>query len=83
MVIYPNPSEGIVTVLYNDRLEPNYTVELMDLTGKVLYQAQRQDNDEENSDFSIDLSDFAGGIYFIQINSGGQTFVQKLVIDRR
>ncbi|MEL7531757.1 MAG: M4 family metallopeptidase [Bacteroidota bacterium] len=56
---------------------PQISLKLIDTHGKTLYQTET-----EASSFKIDVSTFAAGYYFIQVESQGQTQVEPLIILR-
>lgn len=74
--IYPNPTNNIITISF-ENLEPKITqLQILDITGKVLYQKQTfQINNESN--LSYDLSKFISGTYFMRIK------VDKIIINRK
>jgi polyhydroxybutyrate depolymerase len=63
--IYPNPSEGIVSI------EGSFSfATLFDINGKLLIETSKD---------KIDLSSYAKGVYFIRIISENKTIIKKLV----
>ncbi|MBN2891318.1 MAG: T9SS type A sorting domain-containing protein [Bacteroidales bacterium] len=61
--IFPNPTFGQITI-YNDQFQIN-SVEIIDLTGKVVYSAA-----VDNSVQMIDISSCKSGVYFLKTNNG-------------
>lgn len=75
--IYPNPSEGVFTIAV-DRQEP-MLYNLYDVTGKnILNQVPLNTN---NLKYTLDLSNYQTGVYFIQIQSVNGTITKKLILD--
>lgn len=75
--ISPNPANNWIKVEF--KIEENTTLNITDLTGKLLYtQAILKDDGTQN----IELSQFNTGAYFVALlNSKGQTLkIQKLII---
>ena len=68
--LFPNPTEGIITIL---GLPSVYTMRVTDLLGKDFTDAVK------GSD-KIDLSRLDAGNYFIQITSGTQIKTQKIIV---
>lgn len=68
LAIYPNPTNGgIVKLAFNHVPDGTYNVNIYDANGKVL---QSQKVNYSSSDFyylPLDVSDYAGGTYFIQV----------------
>lgn len=73
--IYPNPTSSILNIELVDN----------DASQIILYNAIGMEilNIKNNEPrIQIDLSKFAVGIYFVNINSGGKTIVRKILINR-
>ncbi len=68
-LVYPNPTLGDVTIVYNGTF--NYTVIAVD--GTQLINGTAVDNE------TISLENYAAGIYYIELNVDGETNVYKLV----
>ena len=75
--LYPNPNDGRFSIDFTTTLEvENYTVTIVDLIGKTVYQ-QKLSNDETIKQF--DLSDLKCGIYVIMISSNQILLTQKFI----
>lgn len=70
--IYPNPATNNITVDLSALDGIDFTITILDITGKVMQQTSV--NKDEKS--IIGLSDFAKGLYFLRITNGN-TFVTK------
>ena len=51
----------------------------MDVTGKVI-SAQSLIGDKNIKTYEMDLSEFNGGLYFVNFRTSSSTYTQKLVI---
>ncbi|WP_291152380.1 T9SS type A sorting domain-containing protein [Flavobacterium sp. UBA7680] len=69
--MYPNPAENVV---YINNLSSSSTVSIFDLTGKVIY------SQSANEQTAVDTSNFAKGIYIVQIESNGKKEHKKLIV---
>ena len=67
--IYPNPAQDFVMV---ESSEANY-VEVVDVYGRVMFSS------EMNETVKVDMSGFASGIYFVKLQAGDATSVQKIM----
>ena len=65
MDVYPNPTNGKLTVKINEPFI-NASVKIINLTGQTV----NIQNNFSGNRFSIDVSNFANGIYFLEINDG-------------
>ena len=75
VMILPNPTTGRVTVEMSFTSD-NTVISIVDLTGKVLDVKTTKE-----SRVDMDLSNYAKGIYFINIQSGAANYHQKIVVE--
>lgn len=74
--IFPNPSTGIFSITLNNQ-NSHYDIKVYNSNGKLVY-ADRS----KKAKTIIDLSGFAMGSYLIQIRSGNDIAIQKILITR-
>ncbi len=67
--VYPNPTQDFVMV---ESSEADY-VEVVDVYGRVMFSS------EMNETVKVDMSGFASGIYFVKLQAGDATSVQKIM----
>ncbi|OQX76970.1 MAG: hypothetical protein B6D61_07935 [Bacteroidetes bacterium 4484_249] len=73
--IYPNPSPGIFNIeLYEEGIS-NFTVEVTDMMGTMVFY---KDNIQTGKT-KIDITDSAKGIYFVKIQAGDRVWLEKVV----
>ncbi len=72
--VFPNPVSGFTTVTFQTQLE-KVTYSIIDINGKIIRSNTWNTVTGTNSK-TLDLSDLAEGVYFIQIN---QTTPQRIV----
>ena len=77
--VYPNPANDILNIIAPTENRENVRVELINSIGQVVINESQTSNTELYSN-SIDLSNIASGIYFVQIQIGDQSYSQRLVI---
>ncbi|MDC0313987.1 T9SS type A sorting domain-containing protein [Flavobacteriales bacterium] len=73
-LVYPNPTNGIVTVEFTQMLDG--TIAVLDAIGQLV-SSQRVSSLVQ----TIDLSSNAKGVYFLQISKGESNSVVKVVLD--
>ncbi|MFC2116098.1 T9SS type A sorting domain-containing protein [Bacteroidota bacterium] len=75
--IYPNPAEGMVTIEIKNAVDSEMTMEIIGVGGQVIYSNIFHSRSiiEE-----INLSSFAGGMYFVKIVSNESICLKKLII---
>jgi len=74
--VYPNPSNGKITVSLNNRDNEAYEATVYNQEGKLI---QRKLNVRDRVDF--DLSGEASGLYFLQLRNEKGAYSQKFVIE--
>lgn len=74
--VYPNPSNGKITVKLNNRDNEAYEATIYNQEGKLI---QRKLNVRDLVDF--DLSGEASGLYFLQLRSEKGAYSQKFVME--
>ena len=78
-VIFPNPSNGLFTLKFNQKEVANYTIEVRSLNGQLVdfYELNNVSNE---FNYSMDLQSQSKGMYFIHINNGTKSVTQKISI---
>ena len=75
VLIYPNPSDNIFNIkLKNNVVDLRYSV--TDITGKIVINR----NEVLQSEFALDMSSYATGLYFLNIESNGRSLTKKLIL---
>jgi PKD repeat protein len=77
--VYPNPSNGNITVeMQNWQSNETATVNVIDATGKTVYQEQISNNLSGKA--NLQMSGMAEGVYQIQVTRAGQSNTSRIVI---
>jgi hypothetical protein len=71
-LIYPNPASNLVHIVPS--LEGNYSVDLIDNSGRVLLSKSI-----ENDICKLDINTLNAGNYFIRVTSGKNVYTEILV----
>ncbi len=79
--IYPNPSSGVVMVELNVPVSLDYSLEVIDFTGRVVYREAVR-NTSSHHKFELDLNHLTPGGYLVKINSGQSNLIKKINILR-
>ncbi len=77
--VYPNPSNGQVTVQLPISLD-DIEVKILDVTGKVVMTEMVKQN--VNNDINIDVSHLQNGIYFVSAKVANRSYQSKLVLSK-
>lgn len=71
--LYPNPARDVLNI--SGPVNKTVTLQLLDVTGRLL--AEKQFTGQE----TINLHPFLQGIYLVRIQSGQETYTQKIVVE--
>jgi len=78
---YPNPVRGRATLDLTAREDQNVTVEVYDALGRRIYTEDREVRAQAPTPISIDVSQWASGMYFLRLrgeSSVGET--RKMIV---
>lgn len=81
LIVFPNPADDNVSVRYNTLEAGTFTIQLVDVAGKVMIQQSQQFENGENS-VELNTSNIAQGLYFVKLSNETQTAVSKLLIEK-
>jgi hypothetical protein len=76
--LYPNPANQILNLELNVSLETQTNIRITDLLGRVALE-QTEDLIAGSNTITYNISDFAKGVYLIQVSNGNEQKVFKLV----
>lgn len=74
VAIYPNPTDGLVTLQLKNTKNESATIEVVNIVGEVVYSLTKN-----LSSVSIDLSSQPNGIYLLKVTTNEQQTVEKLI----
>jgi len=75
--LYPNPAKNMVTVTLNQNILNTTELSLVDIQGKTINIPKK----EFNSTVELDVSTLNSGLYFIQLRSGNNIIIEKLIVE--
>ncbi|MEI8049722.1 MAG: T9SS type A sorting domain-containing protein, partial [Bacteroidota bacterium] len=78
IVIYPNPSNGHITLVPSDPAVIELEVNIWDTRGSNILDRSLKGSNE----YSLDLGPVPDGIYFIRVSAGTWTVTKKLAVSR-
>ncbi len=74
--VYPNPSDGKFKIdLKKNGISTNWNIDVKDISGKIVYHDILTNTQEH-----FDLSTLPAGNYFIELQSGENTIIKKMII---
>ncbi len=74
IAVYPNPAVSTVFINANDEIISN--VMLIDMLGRVIYEATVLDSRHE-----LDVADLQNGIYFVRISTDKQLTTRRIIVN--
>lgn len=74
--VYPNPTNGMVTVFMSEVLSSNVEMVLTDLSGKILEHFK---TDSGNLTYQLNLSAYTSGVYIIKVNTAKGIYTEKVI----
>lgn len=77
--IFPNPSNGIFNVRFENFMSNEMTIKLIDVTGRIL-QMQQLNNMPTSFTHTMDISSVADGNYFIRVETKFGVDTKQIVI---
>jgi hypothetical protein len=79
LVIYPNPSTGIIHLTINNLEGKKVELSVLNVIGSVMYRETLTELNERYTK-TLDLSKFANGLYYVKLDSPNNSQMCKLVI---
>jgi len=76
---YPNPTNGLLNIVFNSDVEGAYSLRLMDVTGRIILNEDHTSVIGENQ-YQMNLSEVAKGIYMILFQQGDAVLQTKIVV---
>ncbi len=73
----PNPATDEVTIGFTNGKAESVSVRVLDLSGVSIYNQNL--GTKQNGSINVQLSNFAAGIYMVELTSGDQKVVQRLI----
>lgn len=77
--IYPNPTNNNTNVAINLKNNSTVTVQVIDITGKVVYTAEKGELNAGAHSFEINSASLNSGVYYVNITTNGVVTTKKLV----
>ena len=75
--IYPNPGDGVFTIDLTLPAIEQATITVTDIMGQVIKQISCEMGSQKQM---LNITGAANGIYFVNINAGGQSVTRKLMV---
>lgn len=78
--VFPNPSDGKLTISWNEDSDKTIELQIVDIMGKICYREQIKLTGKE---LQLNLSEHLDyGLYFFNFNNGNARSVRKVIIEK-
>ncbi len=78
MTVFPNPSDGKVTLTCNLEGHSNYVIRISDVTGRLIYTESVMISG--NAERNYDLTSYGKGVYFLELEGQKGRAVKKVIV---
>lgn len=79
--IQPNPTKGFVRVIFKTEGKM-FFAKVFDLFGNEVYSLSEKNLKDAYYELPIDLSELSNGIYYLQLNIDGKSYIEKIVLNK-
>jgi hypothetical protein len=77
--VFPNPSNGDISIALNNKNNQNVTIEVINTIGQVVY-TQNAQSGASKSITNINMNNFGKGLYFVRASNGSEIITEKVII---
>ncbi|MDO9188010.1 MAG: T9SS type A sorting domain-containing protein [Bacteroidia bacterium] len=78
-IVYPNPTNGLATLILQSKIIDDLLIEINDITGKVVYTKKFQ-SFTGRTEIAIDLAVYGSGVYMLSITNSKGNVSKKIVV---
>ena len=78
MNIYPNPAKNMLNLSYNNPINNEMTIRIVDVVGRQVLMQKHTSSIENN--LVLDISTLEKGYYFVEIDNGETNAIEKLMV---
>jgi hypothetical protein len=78
IAIFPNPSNGITTIEVSGDVNNDATVEIIDITGRLIY-SEKMNASANFAESFVDVSSYKSGTYLVKIKTGDSIYTKTFI----
>ncbi|MCE9538832.1 MAG: T9SS type A sorting domain-containing protein, partial [Bacteroidetes bacterium] len=78
-IVYPNPTNGIATLILQSKITDDLSIEITDIAGKIVYTKKFQ-SFTGRTETAIDLAVYGSGVYMLSITNSKGNVAKKIVV---
>ncbi len=79
---YPNPTKKAVRIEYNLPAKMGVKLSIYDVTGRLVKNIVNENQDAGFYHESFDITDLSQGVYFVKLNTGDKSIIEKVIFLR-
>lgn len=79
---YPNPASGHVTFGLTLPVDLHCTIQVRDLTGRIMAVVNDSELSAGNHKFTYDSGTVPSGVYYVEVRTGNQVLTRKFILQR-
>lgn len=79
--LYPNPANSFVDVLFDEVQAGDISVQIMDISGKIL-GAYKATSEQGNNNLRINIESLPCGVYIVQLKANTGVYVGRLSVNK-
>jgi hypothetical protein len=76
--LFPNPSTGNFRINFNNDIDKNKNISILDVTGKLILEK----NSINQKATEINANDLTNGIYFVKVTSNEKITINKVILQK-
>jgi len=84
LMIYPNPSNGLVKIHVLNSTDKSYKFEVCDVYGKIIFK--KEEENKQNNDFMTELNlnefNLSNGLYILKVKTDNQILSKRIIIEK-
>jgi hypothetical protein len=81
LTLYPNPTNGMLSVQLNMPVSGNFQVRVFDVMGRTI--TTLAESNSLGGTYNVDLSQNANGVYFVEVITDGSSVTRKVILDKK
>ncbi len=77
--LYPNPTTEYATLSFNIEDKSSVKIEILDLSGKIVFKNVKRNVEKGNFSENISLKDYTPGLYIVKIKTNNKVFSKEVL----
>ena len=78
-IVYPNPTNGLITLILQSKITDDILIEITDITGKIIFGKKIQ-SFTGRIETAIDMAFYGSGVYLLSLTNSKGNVAKKIVV---